>query len=326
MHRFNLYNEEEEEEEEIETKNNNNESQNENDQNESQNENDNNMINLINELLNEQKMEEEEEYNKKMKEKENKNKFNFSLLDKEIIKDNIIPFLSNNDKLNFYSINKSYKKELINLISEFKENLFQIFELNEKVPNIEKKIENFKLTFKENKNSLINYEPGKNANKSFELLNENNYIKFFNENKKLKPELKEILILYKILFYLINENLIINKNDEIFWENCCNFILNQKEFGNFLKNKLKETKISDKNIFYINKLLQGKKKDFSPQKFTNLSFTTGLFAIIIKDVLEFYGILFNRKKSQPQQILNIYENEKNIYNRISNYLEKLNSI
>ena len=49
-------------------------------------------------------------------------------------------------------------------------------------------------------------------------------------------------------------------------------------------------------------------------------------AIIIKDVLEFYGILFNRKKSQPQQILNIYENEKNIYNRISNYLEKLNSI
>ena len=284
------------------------------------------MINLINELLNEQKMEEEEEYNKKMKEKENKNKFNFSLLDKEIIKDNIIPFLSNNDKLNFYSINKSYKKELINLISEFKENLFQIFELNEKVPNIEKKIENFKLTFKENKNSLINYEPGKNANKSFELLNENSYIKFFNDNKKLKPELKEILILYKILFYLINENLIINKNDEIFWENCCNFIINQNEFGNFLKNKLKETKVSDKNIFYINKLLQGKKKDFSPQKFTNLSFTTGLFAIIIKDVLEFYGILFNRKKSQPQQILNIYENEKNIYNRISNYLEKLNSI
>jgi hypothetical protein len=55
--------------------------------------------------------------------------------------------------------------------------------------------------------------------------------------------------------------------------------------------------LSDSNLIKLSKLVKHKEKIFSPSYYSNKCVTTGLLIFLLKDVMEFTGILSDKKNN-----------------------------
>ena len=202
---------------------------------------------------------------------------------------NILLFLSLSDIIQIKNCSKEFHSYILNYY-------LKIFEID-KTHLIEKKN---KLNLREddiNQNQgidLINLNLTKGTLKAIKLLNEDIFSRLFSEKKTPK---KDILLVYKIYFLLINYDEIINNNNislsnDIFWEKCRNyFLINKGIISDILINNIKEKKfvLTNANLYRIYKLYEKNSSKLCTAYFSKLCGTTSLFIFYIKDILDFLG-------------------------------------
>jgi len=66
--------------------------------------------------------------------------------------------------------------------------------------------------------------------------------------------------------------------------------------GDFFKNAVDNFEFTTKNIFEVKKIIYGKEDQLKPASFCKICYTTGLIVFLIKDTLEYCGIILSLKK------------------------------
>ena len=202
---------------------------------------------------------------------------------------NILLFLNLSDIIQLKNCSKEFHSYILNYY-------LKMFE-SDKTHLIEKKN---KLNLQEddmNQNQeidIMNFNLTKGTLKAIKLLNEDIFSRLFSEKKTPK---KEILLVYKIYFQLINYQEIINKykidlSDAIFWERCRNYFMKNKGIiSELLINNIKEKKfvLTNANLYRIYKLYEKNSSKLCTAYFSKLCGTTSLFIFYIKDILDFLG-------------------------------------
>ena len=235
---------------------------------------------------------------------------------------NILLFLSLSDINQLKKCSKKFHSYILNYY-------LKIFEID-KTNIIEKKN---KLNLKEDdinqnqKIDIINLNLTKGTLKAIKLLDEDIFSRLFSERKTPK---KDILLVYKIYFLLINyEEIIKNNNidlsDNIFWEKCRHYFLKNKgTISDLLINNIKENKLILTNaiLYRIYKLYENNSSKLCSAYYSKLCGTTSLFIFYIKDILDFLGFS-NEKKSQKNvyyiffEIIKYLDYKINILNSFS---------
>ena len=141
-----------------------------------------------------------------------------------------------------------------------------------------------------------------------ELLQDQRYSKVFTE-VSLSPK-DEVVLIYKIYFQLTYPkeagHLIKKGNKSDFWNFVHHhFIDNNDKIGNCVKEDLKKCDFSMENLYIINRLLTDQSK-FTPNYYTKLCGTSGLFVFFLKDILEWAGIICE-KKANPYKAISLYD-------------------
>ena len=103
-----------------------------------------------------------------------------------------------------------------------------------------------------------------------------------------------MLRVYFIYFQLINNAIIKSQWDRReFWKKCCDYFIveNKEKIGDLVVKNINENIVlSDDNIYQILHLIGDNLAKLFPGYFSTICGTTGLFAFVIKDVLDFFGI------------------------------------
>ena len=243
--------------------------------------------------------------------------------------ENILSYLSlkeRNDLILSSKIFKNYHLEKMNKIKKLillKNNILE-------GQKIEDKINEFKMKYSEEElnKPYLDFQMSKGTIKAIELLNNEEYTKIFNQNI-LDNELNEIYIVYRIFCYLINEREIAEiKNDKIFWIKFCNFF-NEKsngKKGDFIKEISKNFNFDDKNNLLIEKLVFDIKSKIIPSYYSKICATTGLIIFLIKDALEYNGVLALNKKTQISRLYHNLEYSKFILDKVEKFIQFLSKL
>ena len=231
--------------------------------------------------------------------------------EKNILK-NIMKYLSQKESIYFYSINNYYNKERITYLDNKKEELLSILNLK-KDETIENKINEIKRQFnKGNLSHIKKFEISeetkdkiKSINKE-ELLNE---IKINNEN---------LIVVYKILFIFLREEKIYNiVNKDIFWKKCEIYFNDnsKRNIIDFIVQKILLFNFCVKEFNIIESLLKENKDNIINEISNNKNYLIPL----IKELLEYFGIIFSKDKTEG----NIYIKNLRRNQVIINYLNNL---
>ena len=266
-----------------------------------------------------------------IKNKEIINKFNKYLIssDGKKIVILICSFLDDKEAINFLSYSKKLLGHLIYYLDGLYNKLLYINNINNS-NTIEIQINNIKKKYNESDLDSPKYafSLSKGSVKALDLLNEESYNKIFTK-KKLEPPLDKILLVYRIFFQLIGKEDFVNiNNNKLFWEKTRNYILdnNKGKTGDFFKEYINEFDFTNKNIYKLKKLIFGVEDTLKPLYFGDICKTTGLVIFIIKDSLEYCGLIHNDKKTMPIIYINYLEYIQNIISKLKEYIEKLKQL
>lgn len=147
--------------------------------------------------------------------------------------------------------------------------------------------------------------------KAIELLNEALYNKLF-FNTTLPSQ--DIIMPYRVYFQLLNHNNSSIKDDVEFWENCCKYFKEESNgkagtlfliLGDFINNSVKNFVFSDENFYKIVKIIGNREKRITPTYYSKICGTTGLIIFLIKDTMEYAGIILD-KKTFPASTYRLY--------------------
>ena len=121
------------------------------------------------------------------------------------------------------------------------------------------------------------------------------------------------------------EELIEIENDKKFWNKTRKYILenNQNKLGTFIKEYSSEFDFTKENIYKVKKLVAGYEDKLKPTIFEDICKTTGLIAFIIKDALEYSGLIPNDNKMMPKIVINYLIYVKEILNHCKEYIDFL---
>ena len=241
----------------------------------------------------------------------------------------ICSFLDKNSKINFLSCSKCLLNQLSYVLDDIYHNILNLHKIDY-TNSIEDQIKNIKSQYTQEEIDSQNNEfsLSQSSIKALKLLNDNSYNAIF-RTKKLEPPLNEILLIYRLFFQLIEKEELVNiESDKKFWHKARNYILsnNNDETGSFFEKCIPEFDFSPKNIFKIKKLINGKEDKLKPLIYENICKTTGLVIFIIKDSLEYCGIILNNKKTKPKVLINYLEYLKGNLNKTKEYIDKLKYI
>ena len=226
---------------------------------------------------------------------------------------NILIFCNIEDGMNLVSLNKKICKEArVKYINNI------IKKLDER--QIDQNIEDIKEKYKNELNSdMPKFQLSKGSLRAIEVLNKELYLNIF-YNDILPKKYNEILIIYKIFVQLIkNENLIkLLNNDQEFWREISNYFITESKnkLGDFILNLIENFSFNEENILKMRKMVNKFKNKINALYFSKICGTTGLIIFILKDALEYCGILINERKTP---IKKIYENlirEKEILKKL----------
>ena len=241
----------------------------------------------------------------------------------------ICSFLDKNSKIIFLSCSKCLLNQLSYVLDDIYHNILNLHKIDY-TNSIEDQIKNIKSQYTQEEIDSQNNEfsLSQSSIKALKLLNDNSYNAIF-RTKKLEPPLNEILLIYRLFFQLIEKEELVNiESDKKFWHKARNYILsnNNDETGSFFEKCIPEFDFSPKNIFKIKKLINGKEDKLKPLIYENICKTTGLVIFIIKDSLEYCGIILNNKKTKPKVLINYLEYLKGNLNKTKEYIDKLKYI
>ena len=251
------------------------------------------------------------------------------LMDNNKLINIISAFLDDSSQYNLFSCNKKLSKYLYEkLITNL-----ELLKSNNNITSsstIQDQINSLKLKYT---NEVLNEEPpkfslSKGTIKAIELLNEDNYNKIFNE-KELNQPLNEILFVYRIFFQLLKVNNIYQiKDDKLFWMEASEYILknNNGKTGEFFKDSINNFDFSIKNIYEVKKIVSGNEDKIKPTVFSKICSTTGLVIFLIKDSLEYIGVIHNIKKNIPFFSLKYLEFIGDLQNKIEKYKNYIKTI
>ena len=232
---------------------------------------------------------------------------NLSKFENSIFSDNlnnILVYLNKYDIIKLKNCSKDFHSSIIN---------YYIKTTDIEKINFLKKQSN--LEIKENeiiqKLDITNLHLNKGSLKAIKLLNDEIFCRLFLEDKI--PN-KDILLIYKIYFQLINNKEIYNNSnnnipDKIFWEKCLNYFrMHKGKISELLISNIKENKIllTGENLYKIYKLIENDLYKITTAHFSKLCSTTGLFLFYIKDILDFLGFS-NETKFQKNSYFSFLE-------------------
>lgn len=150
---------------------------------------------------------------------------------------------------------------------------------------------------------LTEFSIGRSAAKALELLNQEKYKELFKSDKN--PQ-EDILLPYRIYFNFMNKKEVINMEDAEFWKECCKYFLSDTKTGKFIlkrgdfvSNSVKLFNFSNETIYKIYRLTFNKDKKLLPSFYSKICSTTGIVIFLIKDTLEYIGLLSTDKKTTP---------------------------
>lgn len=237
--------------------------------------------------------------------------------------------MDKNSKINFLSCSKCLLNQLSDVLDNIYHNILKIHEIDY-TNSIEDQINNIKNNYCKEDYGSQDYEfsLSQSSVKALKLLNDDSYNKIF-RTKKLEPPLNEIILIYRIFFQLIGKEELVNiESDAKFWDKSRKYILtnNNNETGSFFEKCIPEFDFSPKNIYKIKRLINGKEDKLKPLIYENICKTTGLIIFIIKDSLEYCGVILNNKKANPKILINYLEYLKGNINKAKDYIDKLKYI
>ena len=240
----------------------------------------------------------------------------------------VFDFLDFKEKIQFSGIHRGFKNERIYLFNTKREEALASLELKER-ETLEDRITQFKLKYskKEYLKPFDTFIINKSSAKSILLLDKEIYSKLFKQ-KVLDIKYSDMYILYRILFVFMGEPQIAEiPEDEVFWIKCTDYlnVKGKDKIGSFILEKSKNFDFSHKSIYLLNRLLVGIKPKINPATFSKISGTSGLLFFVVKDALEFSGVLISKKTP----INRIYDNlmyYKSIIDPLANYIDYLSNI
>ena len=253
----------------------------------------------------------------------------------EIIKDfknafiYVLDFLNLQEKIAFTGIHRGFKAERAYLFNLKRDEIISSLELRDR-ETLDDRIVQFKL--KHSQNDLAKpfgeFSVSKAAAKTVVLLNNELYSKLF-KIPILDDNLSDIYIIYRLLFVLLGEHEIADiMDDRLFWAKCTEYLITKSngKIGTFIVEKSKNFDFSHKSICLMNRLLVGIKPKIVPTTFTKISGTTGLLFFLIKDSLEYCGVLINEKKTPASRIYDNLMHYKNLIASLDNYIDFLSKL
>ena len=95
------------------------------------------------------------------------------------------------------------------------------------------------------------------------------------------------------------------------------------KIGDFIIKKIEQCAYDNKTIYYVEKILNGEKDNIMPSYFSKFCGSTGLLIFLIKDLLEYCGIIISNKKTQISRIYNNFKYYKNILDTLSHFIQCL---
>ena len=240
----------------------------------------------------------------------------------------IASFLDKQTKYNFFSCSK---KLVNNLFLELNDTYNKIIEMNKisSINSIEEEINKIKNQFKgENLDSnKYSFQLSKGSMRAIQILDNEIYNNIF-KSKELNPPLDKIILIYRIFFQLINQEEI-NEivSDKKFWEEARIYFLenDDNKIGYFIKDNISEFNFTNENIYKLKKLTKGYEEKLKPTNYEKICETTTLFTFIIKDALEYCGIIYNKEKNNPGITISYLEFIREKLNDIKEYIDILKS-
>jgi len=269
---------------------------------------------------------EEEKIEEKPEIKEEKITFDKLIEDKIIKKTSL--FLDEQSRYNFYSCNKKLIKYLQEKLSnelttlEIANNISEYSTAQDQINSLKLKYSSDQFEIEPPKFSL-----SRGTVKAIELLNNGEYGKIF-DDKELLPPLDGIIFIYRIFFQFWKDSDIKNIQDQkLFWIEASNFILKNSngKIGDFFRDSVENFEFSGKNIYEAKKLINGKEDQLKPAYFTKICGTTGLVVFLIKDTLEYCGVLLSLKKNVPSICLKYLEYIAEMQSKMKNYIENISA-
>ena len=250
------------------------------------------------------------------------------IIDNQKIINTISLFLEIEEQLNFFSCNK----KLIKFTQEKLNNSLSTLELNNGISvysTIQDQINSLKLRYTEDqfKAKPQKFTIPKITIKFLEMLNNEHYEKIF-LNKELSPPLNEIIVIYRIFFLFLKDNDLNKiKDDNLFWQKASDYILshNNGKTGDFLKESVENLDFDAKNIYEAKKLKIANEERIKPAYFSSICGTTGLITYLIKDILEYCGVIISTKKNVPSLCLKYLEYIEETQNKLKNYIDNINN-
>ena len=240
----------------------------------------------------------------------------------------IASFLDKQTKYNFFSCSK---KLVNNLFLELNDTYNKIIEMNKisSINSIEEEINKIKNQFKgENLDSnKYSFQLSKGSMRAIQILDNEIYNNIF-KSKELNPPLDKIILIYRIFFQLINQEEI-NEivSEKKFWEEARIYFLenDDNKIGYFIKDNISEFDFTNENIYKLKKLTKGYEEKLKPTNYEKICETTTLFTFIIKDALEYCGIIYNKEKNNPGITISYLEFIREKLNDIKEYIDILKS-
>ena len=240
----------------------------------------------------------------------------------------IFDFLDFKDRVMFSGIHKGFKNERIYLLNTKREEAIASLELNER-ETINDRLNKFMTSYSssEYKQPLSQFTIARNSATAIVSIDKETFSKLFKQ-KTLDIKLSEIYIVYRVLFLLFGEQKIAEiVDDGEFWEKCIEYLNTNggNKIGSFILEKSKSFDFSKNSIYLINKLLVGIKPNFTTAHFSKVNGTTGLLMFIIRDALEYAGIIVT-KRTPKSRIYNNLVYYKNLIENLTNFIDYLVNI
>ena len=235
----------------------------------------------------------------------------------------LFEFLSLNGCLEFTSISKKIKRQRIYIFNLQKKIILNNIGIKDE-SNLDKNIKEYEEKYSKDElnEPYIEFHLSRGAARAVQLLNNNTYSKIF-RRPVLDSNLSQIYIAYKILLVFLGEiNIAKISENKIFWVKCTEYLNSNSEngkIGDYIMNKFEKYNCDCKTIYYIEKLLEGKKDNISPSNFSKICGSTGLLIFLIKELLEYCGVIISPKKTQLSRIYQNLLFFKNIVDKLSEF-------